>query len=62
MSWLLRLVLFVPIIWLIMVVYAGQKETNAKDTLRSAGRKTFKFVAWSVALVGLMLLLEAVFI
>lgn len=62
MNWLVRLLLFVPVIWLIMIVYAGQKETNAKDTLRAAGRKTVKFVAWTVVLVGGMLLLEAVFI
>jgi hypothetical protein len=62
MSLLIRLLIFVPVIFMIMIVYAGQKETDAKGVLRVAGRKTVKAFIWTVVLVAGMELVEFVFL
>ncbi len=43
-EWLIRLAIFVPVLYLVMVVYVGQRQTTAADTLRSAVRPTVKGV------------------
>ncbi len=62
MSLLIRLLIFVPVIYLIMIVYAGQKETEAKGVLRVAGRKTVKALVWTFVLVCCMEAIEFVFL
>jgi len=57
-SALLRLLLFVPIVYLVMVVYGGQHETDAAGVLRAAARKTVKVVFWVVVAVLVMELIE----
>ena len=34
MNLLIRVLLYVPILYLIMIVYVGQRHDNARDTLR----------------------------
>lgn len=62
MSLLIRLLIFVPVIYMIMIVYAGQQETDAKGVLRVAGRKTVKALAWTVLLVAGMEAIEYLFL
>ncbi|MHC5062490.1 MAG: hypothetical protein ACYTG5_00790 [Planctomycetota bacterium] len=62
MSLLIRILIFVPVIYLIMVVYAGQKETEGMAVLRTAARKTVKVLAWTVVLVAGMELIEFIFL
>ena len=62
MNLLIRMLIFVPVMYLIMIVYAGQKETDARGVLRIAGRKTIKALVWTVILVCCMELLESVFL
>jgi len=57
-----RLLLIVPVVWLVMVVYAGLKETDAAGTLRSATRKSVKTFAWLVAIAVAMFVLEWLFL
>ena len=62
MSWLVRLLLYVPILFLVMIVYTGQHETTAAATLRQATRKTWKFTYYTVLLVVGMLVIEWLFL
>ncbi len=62
MTLLIRLLIFIPVIYLIMIVYAGQRETEAKGVLRVAGGKTVKALAWTVVLVACMEAIEFVFL
>ncbi|MEZ5964708.1 MAG: hypothetical protein R3F56_12740 [Planctomycetota bacterium] len=57
-----RLALLVPVVWLVMVVYAGLKETDAAGTIRSANKKALKTMAWLAGIAVAMLVLEAVFL
>jgi hypothetical protein len=58
----IRLALLVPVVWLVMVVYAGLKETDAAGTIASANRKTVKTLAYLAAITIAMLALEWMFI
>jgi hypothetical protein len=62
MSLLLRIAIYVPVLFLIAVVVVGQHHATAKDTLRAAVPRTLRWIVWSAALVGAMLALEFVFI
>lgn len=62
MSWLSRLLLYLPVLFLIMIVYAGQRHDNARDTLRTAGRMTVKGFVYTLALIAVMFTLEWLFI
>ena len=62
MSIWLRLVVYTTVIFLVLVVYLGQRETTAAATLRAAARKTVKFVAYTVLAVAVMLGLEWMFV
>ena len=53
-GWLVRLAIYVPVMFLILVGFFSQKHDNAKDTLREASGKTVKWVGWTIALVLLM--------
>ena len=61
-EWLIRLAIFVPVLYLVMVVYVGQRQTTAADTLRSAVRPTVKGVLYIAILVASMAILQALFI
>ena len=62
MSWLIRLLIFIPVIYLVMVVYVGQRQDNAADTLRLAVRPAAKGVLYTVILVLVMQVLQWLFI
>ncbi len=51
MSLLIHLLLYVVALFLILVVYLGQRHDNAKDTLRAVIPATGKWLIWSVVLV-----------
>ena len=53
-GWLVRLLIYIPVMFLILVVFLGQKHDNAADTLREAVPKTFKWVVWTIVLVLVM--------
>ncbi len=61
MSLLFRILVYVPVLFLVAVVVVGQHHATARDTLRSAVRRTLRWMVWSVLLVvamwGLSLLL-----
>lgn len=57
-----RLALLVPVVWLVMVVYAGLKERDAASTVRSANQKALKTMAWLAAIAVSMFVLEWLFI
>jgi TRAP-type mannitol/chloroaromatic compound transport system permease small subunit len=54
MELLVRALLYTVVMFCIMVVYTGQQHATAASTLGDAGRKTGKFVAWTVVLVLVM--------
>lgn len=62
MSLLFRLAVYLIVLFPIAVVVVGQKHTNARDTLRAAGKRTGRWALWSAALVGTMEVLGFLFI
>ncbi len=62
MNLLIRVLLYVPILYLIMIVYVGQRHDNARDTLRGAGKLTVKGLLYTAILVLIMESLEWLFI
>lgn len=61
-GWLLRLLIYIPVVYLVMVVYVGQRQDNAADTLRLAVRPACKGVLYTAILVLVMQVLEWLFI
>lgn len=61
-AWLLRLLIYIPVVYLVMVVYVGQRQDNAVDTLRQAVRPALKGVLYTVILVLVMQILQFLFI
>lgn len=57
-----RLAILVPVVWLVMLVYAGLKETDAAGTIRSANKKSLKTMAWLAGIAVAMFVLEWAFI
>lgn len=53
-AWLVRLLIYIPVMFLIMVVFIGQKHDNAADTVRESMLKTMKWVGWTIVLVLVM--------
>lgn len=62
MSWVVRFAIYVPIVFLIMVVYTGQGQADAAGVVRIAARKTVKVVWWTIVLVLAMAVLEYLFL
>jgi hypothetical protein len=62
MSLLLRLGIYVPVLFLIAIVITGQHHATAPDTVRAAVSRTVRWLVWSAVLLGCMLLLEVLFI
>jgi len=60
MSLLFRLVVYVPVLFLIAVVVVGQHHTTARDTVRAAVVRTGRWVIWSVVLIVCMLAFDLV--
>lgn len=62
MSWLVRLLIYVPVLLLICIVYAGQRHDNARDTIRTSVRMTVRMFVYTVVLVVGMQVCEFLFI
>ena len=58
----LRVVVYAIVVFLVLVVYAGQHETTAAGALRRAGVKTVPFLLWTVVAVLVMEALQWLFI
>lgn len=61
-SWYLRVVIYVIVVFLVMIVYTGQKHATAKATLHSATLATIKTCGWTAVAVISMLALTYFFI
>ena len=59
---ILRLVVYVPVLFLIAIVVVGQHHTTAHDTIRAAVVRTGRWVLWSAVLVVTMLAFDLLFI
>lgn len=62
MSLLLRVLIYVPVLFLIAVVVVGQHHRTAAATIQGAVQRTVRWCVWSACLVLGMLLLELLFI
>lgn len=62
MNLLLRLSVYVPVLFLIALVVVGQHHVTAKETMRDAGRRTLRWLGYTAAIVAAMLAIEFVFI
>ncbi|MBL9079676.1 MAG: hypothetical protein JNL08_19385 [Planctomycetes bacterium] len=62
MNLLLRIAVYVPVLFLIAIVIVGQHHATAADTVRAAVRRTGRWLVWSLLLVLCMLVLELLFI
>ena len=62
MSLVLRAVLYAASLFLVMIVYTGQKHSTPGPILQASLRMTAKLFAWSALGVVVMLALEAVFV
>lgn len=62
MNFLWRLCIYVPVLFLIALVVTGQQHVTAKETLRSAARRTVRWLACTAAIVVAMLAIEFLFI
>jgi hypothetical protein len=59
---LLRLLVYVPVLFLIALVVVGQQHVTARETVRDAGRRTVRWLGYTAAIVAVMLAIEFVFI
>lgn len=62
MSFVLRLAVYLPVLFLIAIVVVGQHHTNASDTLRAAVARTMRWALWTTVLLVVMFGLENLFI
>lgn len=62
MSLMFRIAVFVPCVFLIMVVYCAPRAATAKGVIAVAIRKSLKVLGWTVALVVAMLVIEGLFL
>ena len=59
---LLRLLICVPVLFLIAIVVMGQFHVTARETVRAATRRTGRWLLWTAALLAVMLAIELLFI
>jgi len=62
MSFAIRLLIYVPVLFLVALVVVAQHHENARDTVREAVRRTGRWIVWSAILVVVMVGLEVAFI
>lgn len=62
MELIFRIAVYVPVLFLIAVVVVAQQHSTAQPILKAAVRRTARWGIWSVALLGVMTLLELLFI
>lgn len=59
---LLRLLIYLPVLFLICVVVIGQRHDNVRDTLRGSVRATIRMFLYTVLLVVGMQAVQLLFI
>lgn len=57
-----RLLVYVPVLYLIAIVVMGQFHDNARDTLRAASFRMVRWIGYTALLVAIMLAIEWLFI
>jgi hypothetical protein len=62
MNLLVRLGIYLPVLFLIAIVVVGQHHETLQDTVRGAAKRTVRWIVWSGILVAVMLALEVLFI
>lgn len=62
MNLMLRIGIYVPVLFLIAIVITGQHHATVQATVQAAVARTVRWLVWSAVLVASMLLLEIVFI
>jgi len=62
MELLFRIVVFVPVLFLVALVVVAQQHTTAQATVKAAIGRTGRWVAWSAVLLASMTALELLFI
>jgi len=62
MSLVLRLLLYLVCLFLVMIVYTGQKNATAVATLRASTKMTAKLMVWSIVGIGVMWGIELAFV
>ncbi len=62
MSLLLRLAIYVPVLFCIAVVVCGQQHVTARQTIRDAVRRSIRWLLYSAAIVVAMTAIELLFI
>lgn len=62
MSLLIRIALYVPILWLIAIVVCAQHHGTARATLQEAFARTGRWLLWSAGLLLVMFGLELLMI
>lgn len=62
MNFATRLLVYVPVLFLIAIVVVGQRHVTARETVRDAVRRTGRWIAWTAGIVLAMLAIELVFI
>jgi len=62
MELLFRVVVFVPVLFLVAVVVVAQQHQTGRETIQAAVGRTGRWVAWSAVLYAVMTLLELLFI
>ncbi|MGE3173503.1 MAG: hypothetical protein AB7O97_12835 [Planctomycetota bacterium] len=57
-----RLLVYVPVLFLIAIVVVGQSHVSARETVRDALRRTVRWLAYTGIIVVAMLAIEWLFI
>jgi hypothetical protein len=57
-----RIVVYALVVFLVLIVYAGQQESTARGALQRASRRTVPFLAWTAVAVVAMEALQWLFI
>ena len=59
---MIRLAIYIPVLFLIAVVVVGQQHVSARETIRDAVRRTGRWLGYTAAIVLAMVLIAQVFI
>jgi hypothetical protein len=62
MDLLFRVVIFVPVLFLVAVVVVAQQHSTAQETVKAASKRAARWLVWTAALLLAMTLLELLFI
>lgn len=62
MSLVFRLAVFVPVLYLIAIVVAGQHHATAKDVIQAATKRTVRWIVWTGVLLAVMIAADALII